>query len=224
MQPARRIAAPPDETSDLELVDRILAGEKALFAVLVRRHNQRLYRAVRSILRADPEAEDVVQQAYVTAFHKLAQFRGEASFATWLTRIAVNEAFGRLRTTARRGELSLVGDGPDDEATMAKDDRTPESEVAARELGRVLERHIDALPPHYRSVFVLRDVEELDTAETAASLELSEEAVRVRLHRARRLLQESLTETLGAGAGQAYRFDGERCDRIVRGVLSRLGL
>lgn len=211
-----------ERASDDDLVRRILAGDRSLYAVLLRRYNQRLFRAARAILRRDDEAEDAVQQAWVAAFEKLDQFRHESAFATWLTRIAVNEALGRVRTRTRRGDLSLV-DGADD-STMATEEPSPEEDVAAREMGAMLERTIDRLPEIYRVVFVLREVEEMGTAETAACLGITEETVRVRLHRARHMLQESLTEALGSAGVGVFRFAGERCDRIARAVLGRIGV
>jgi RNA polymerase sigma-70 factor (ECF subfamily) len=210
----RPAAAPTDE----ELVGQVLSGAKDQYALLVRRHNQRLFRAARAILREDAEAEDVVQQAWVAAYHQLGAFRGEASLSTWLTRIAVNEALGRRRRAARAPHIMLVDDGDQ----MPTVERTPEDDAAARELRGLLEAHIDALPEHYRTVLVLRDVEELDTAATAACLGITEEAVRVRLHRARQLVQQRLAETIGASVAEVFRFDGERCDRIVAGVMGRL--
>ncbi len=199
-----------DPAPDEELVRRILAGEQALYAVLMRRYNQRLYRAVRAIIRQDHEAEDVVQHAYVAAYHNLGQFRGDAKFSTWLTRIAVNEALGRIRKSGR-GEIQVV----------MEMEPTPEEHAYRREIGELLEHHIDGLPESMRVVFVMRDVEELNTAETAECLGISEEAVRVRLHRARTLLQEQLSRVIES-APEAFRFDGARCDRIVVGVTSRL--
>ena len=206
-----------DPRSDDDLVQRIVAGERALFAVVMRRYNQRLFRAVRAIVRRDHEAEDVVQQAYVAAYTNLSQFRGDAKLSTWLTRIAINEALGRMRK-AQRAELALV-----EGAESVEEKPTPEENAYHRELAALLEHHIDELPENLRVVFVMRDVEELNTAETAASLDISEEAVRVRLHRARHLLQERLSRILES-APEAFRFDGERCDRIVLGVFARLGL
>jgi RNA polymerase sigma-70 factor (ECF subfamily) len=219
---SRTSATSAERTTDEEIVRRVLAGERGLYALLLPRHNQRLFRAARGILRRDDEAEDVVQQAWVAAFENLDQFRHESSFATWLTRIAVNEALGRLRRSNRRADLALVE--VKDEAAMATDYPSPEEDVAAREMGVLLERRIDALPDLYRVVFILREVQELDTADTAACLGLTEETVRVRLHRARHMLQESLTETVDVAAGLAFRFAGERCNRITRAVLARLGI
>ncbi len=212
---------PADDASpDALLVARVLAGERRQFAVLVRRHNQKMFRAVRAVLRDDAEAEDVVQQAWVHAFHALAQFRGDAGLGAWLARIAVNEALGRVRTRTRRGDLSLVETGED----VAVEPRTPEDDASARETARIIERHIDALPEIYRVVFVLRDVEELSTGDTAAALGVSDETVRVRLHRARQTLQAALADSLGLAVAGAFHFDGARCDAIVLGVMTRLGL
>jgi RNA polymerase sigma-70 factor (ECF subfamily) len=202
--------------TDEELVIRVLAGQRARFATLVRRHNQRLFRIARAILRQDDEAEDVVQQAYVIAFHKLAEFRGEAAFGTWLARIVVNEARGRLR----RDRHHLDVDRVDPAVRQA----SPEDHAACAELRVLLERHIDDLPEGYRAVLVLRDVQEMTTAETAEWLGLSEEAVRVRLHRARLALQAALGDDMGPSLTDLFRFDGPRCDRITAAVLRMLGV
>jgi RNA polymerase sigma-70 factor, ECF subfamily len=204
-----------DPASDEDLVRRILGGERPLFAVLMRRYNQRVFRAVRAILREDHEAEDVAQHAWVAAYFALQNFRGEARFSTWLTRIAVNEALSRLRKAAR-SELALVDSGG-----LVMEQPSPEDSTYRSEVGSILEEHIDDLPESLRVVFVLREVEELSTAETAASLEISEEAVRVRLHRARNQLQERLSRVLEASR-EAFRFELDRCDRIVLSVMDRL--
>jgi RNA polymerase sigma-70 factor (ECF subfamily) len=207
---------------DHEIVRRIVAGERRLYALLLPRYNQRLFRVARAILRRDDEAEDVVQQAWVAAFENLAAFRHESSFATWLTRIAVNEALGRLRTRNRRGDLALVD--IDDGQVIAADSPSPEEDVAASEMRTLLQNEIDALPDLYRVVFVMREVEEMDTSATAACLGLTEETVRVRLHRARHMLQESLTDCLGSSVSSVFSFAGERCDRMQLTVLGRLGI
>lgn len=203
------------EASDGELIERILRGERPLMAVLMRRYNQRVFRTVRSIVSSDQDAEDVVQQAYLAAFAKLSQFRGDARFATWLTRIAINEALQRKR---KHRPFEVI-DGED----LQDDGATPEEDVYRVEVAKILETYIDHLPDSLRTVFILRDVEELTTAETADCLGLSEEAVRVRLHRGRRLLRDRLSEVLES-APLAFRFDGERCDRIVAAVARSLGL
>lgn len=211
--------------SDEEVVRRVCAGDTPLFEVLMRRHNQRLYRVARAILRDDAEAEDVMQQAYVDGYRHLAQFAGRASFATWLTKIAVHEALARLR---RRGR-ELLSDPPSesDEDTMStlKSPRPdPEAQALQGEARALLESAIEALPVTYRSVFVMREVEGLSTAETAECLELSDEAVKTRLHRARALLREELFERAGIAASTAFSFHLSRCDGVVAAVFERLRL
>ena len=196
----------PDD-SDAAIVARVVAGERDEFATLVRRHNQRLYRACRAILRDDQEAEDAVQAAWIKAYRHLASFRGDAAFTTWLTRIAVREA--SERKSRERPQLVAI----EDLAVATEDD--PARATFAGELGKLFERRLDELPDGMRSVLLLRDVLELDTAETAACLGIREDAVRVRLHRAR----HALGELVDAGLAEAWRFDGERCDRIVENVM-----
>jgi RNA polymerase sigma-70 factor (ECF subfamily) len=208
---------PTEEPTDDVLVARILAGAKSDFALLMRRYNQRLYRAVRAVVRQGDEAEDVVQQAWVAAYRALAGFRGDSSLATWLTRIAVNEALGRARARARHGDLQLVT-GDD----MAATDPSPEDASLSREAARLLEERIDALPEPYRLVLMMRDIEEMTTAETATALGIQDGAVRVRLHRARQLLAAAMAERLEYTLPETFRFDGARCDRIVAGVLAKI--
>lgn len=218
MEPMQARTEPLAERSDSELVAAVCAGDSARFADLVRRHNQVMFRACRAILRDDTEAEDAVQAAWLSAYRALAGFRADAAFRTWVTRIAVNEATGRLR---RRQRLALV---PLEDTTMAAP-TDPAHDHFLQELGALLERQIDALPDGMRAVLVLRDVIELDTAETAACLGIAEEAVRVRLHRARHALARSLGDTGGAverAAPQVWRFDGERCARVQRAVMAAI--
>jgi RNA polymerase sigma-70 factor, ECF subfamily len=207
----------PDE----HVVRLIVGGQTALFEVLMRRHNERLYRAARAILRDDSEAEDVLQQAYVNAYAHLRQFDGRAAFATWLTRIAVNEAISRAR---RRGRYQPLGD--DDVAPFAvpfaMQRNNPEKEAFAREMRAILEDAVDALPDGHREVFMLRQVEGLSTAETAACLEVSEDVVKTRLSRARAALRERLVERIGAAAASSFTFERPRCDRVVATVLARI--
>ena len=205
---------------DEEVVARVRAGDTAVFEILMRRYNQRLFRAARAILRDDADAEDAVQQAYLAAYAHLDQFAGTARFSTWLTRIAIREALGKLRTRKRRGEVELDGA----EETMMKDqpDDSPEQYAARRELTGILEGAVDALPEIYRVVFMLREVEQLSTSEAAEVLELSEEAVKVRLHRARAMLRDGLFERVDQSLGQTFPFLGARCDRIVAAVMARL--
>ncbi|HEX7097362.1 MAG TPA: sigma-70 family RNA polymerase sigma factor [Acidimicrobiales bacterium] len=200
-------AAPKlQDLTDTQLIERIRAGARDDFEVLVRRHNQRLYRAARAIMKSDDEAEDVVQQAWLEVFRHLGQYRGDAAFTTWATRIAVNAAISHAR---KRPVIAEVQE-------MATHDK-PDADVERAELGALLQESLDRLPQGNREVMVLRDVLELDTAETAACLGLSEEAVRVRLLRARAAVAAELTERM---ISKVYSFAGARCDRITRNVMA----
>jgi RNA polymerase sigma-70 factor (ECF subfamily) len=208
--------------SDEQVIARVCAGERDLFAVLLRRHNQRVYRAVRSILRDQTESEDAMQEAYVQAFRHLADFEGRSQFSTWLIKIAVREAIAR-----RKRASGVVAEGSaTEETTMAVSEverADPERSASRREIGRLLEQAIDALPEYFRTVFMLRAVEELSVAETASCLEIPEETVKTRLHRARGLLQEALLARAESAAPGAFPFEAPRCDRVVAAVLQRLG-
>ncbi len=209
--------------SDEEVVRRVLSGDSALFEILMRRYNQRLFRAVRGIIADDSEAEDVVQEAYVNAYVHLDQFAGRAKFSTWLTRIAVNEAIARARRGARLDQLDEwepAAGGPMDLLGSPQPD--PERQAETGELRAALEAALDTLAPLYRSVFMMREVEGMSTADTAECLGLSEENVKVRLHRGRAMLREKLLDMIGGQAPRAFRFDGARCDRMVRHVMSRI--
>lgn len=201
-------------TSDEAIVARLRGGESALFEVLMRRHNQRLFRAARAIVRDDDEAEDVMQEAYIQAFTKLNQFEGRAKFSTWLTRIAVHEALARVRK--RRPDIDSEAEPI--ESAMPN----PEDAAASRELGQMLEPLVDALPEAFRVVFVLRAVEGLSASEVAECLAIPEETVRTRFFRARRALQLHIEQQLMASVSEVYAFHLLRCDRIVAAVLSHL--
>jgi RNA polymerase sigma-70 factor (ECF subfamily) len=206
-------------------VQRVKTGETALFETLMRRYNQRLYRVARSILRDESEAEDVMQQAYVNAYLHIDQFAGRAKFSTWLTRIAVHEALTRARRRARLKGIDSMSDENEDQSEVFKDGRPdPEQQAHTAQLRQLLESAIDGLPVVYRSVFVLREAEGLATPEVADCLEISEEAVRTRLHRARALLRRHIYESTGATSGSAFAFHLSRCNRVVTGVLGQLGL
>jgi RNA polymerase sigma-70 factor (ECF subfamily) len=207
--------------TDEQIVSRVLAGEVDVFEVLMRRHNQRLFRISRSIVRTDEDAEDVVQEAYLQAYCHLADFEGRSKFSTWLTKIAVHEALAKQRRVRRRFPAVGAEDG-DYVERLASPDRDPEREVVNDDLGRILEGAVDSLPASYRSVFVLRHIEGLDTADTADYLGLGQEAVKTRLHRARSLLQRRLQERIGEATPLAFRFLGARCDRLTQTVLQRL--
>jgi RNA polymerase sigma-70 factor (ECF subfamily) len=211
--------------SDEALVARIRAGEAALFEVLMRRHNRRVYRAVRGVLRDEAEAEDAMQQAYVSAFTHLSDFAGGARFSTWLVRIALNEALGRLRRSARVIRLDdLAGTGESEENMAGPSARatSPEHDAALHELAAYLERALDELPETYRTVFMLREVEGLSSAEAAEVLGVSEEVVRTRLHRARTRIRDLLDARLGEATAEAFQFGDRRCDRVVAGVWDTL--
>lgn len=209
----------PAAFADAELVARVLAGDVALFEVLVRRHDARIYRAVRSVLRDEAECEDVMQQAWLSAYAHLGGFAGEASLATWLVRIALNAALGRLRGPERR--LDFVDVAVVEEEAVS-DPVHPERRAAAREAVALLERAIDALPPGLRTVYVLREVERMSTEEAARALGIGEEAAKVRLHRARLALRRTLAAEVGAAAPEAFPFLAPRCDRVVAAVLAAL--
>jgi RNA polymerase sigma-70 factor (ECF subfamily) len=202
--------------SDEEIVGRVLDGDAAMFEVLMRRYNQRVYRAVRAVLRDDDQAEDVMQQAYLNAYAHLGQFEKRAQFSTWLTRIAVNEAL------ARRGKRAA---GEEDESMMelvASSAPDPEQQTLAAELREVMQREVEALPDSFRSVFVLREVEGLSTAEASETLGISEDLVKQRLHRARTQLRDNLYHRAGVTLESLYAFGNARCDRVVAVVMARL--
>jgi RNA polymerase sigma-70 factor (ECF subfamily) len=209
------------QLTDEEVVAQVIAGQTALFEVLMRRHNERVYRAARAIVRDDKEAEDVMQQAYVNAYANLRQFMGHARFSTWLTKITIHEALARVRRTARYEPFDDTVTNV--EAFMPRASGNPESDAAAGELRALLESAIDRLPDGAREVFVLRQVEGLSTAETAESLGVSEDVVKTRLSRARSALRRDLMERTGATAPEVFRFFKPRCDRVVAAVMARIG-
>jgi RNA polymerase sigma-70 factor (ECF subfamily) len=222
MDPNRSEAVPlkPGHPPDEEIARRVLAGETALFEVLMRRHNQRVYRAIRSVLRDEAEVEDAMQQAYLSAYLHLAEFEGSARLSTWLVRIAVNEALGRLRRDRRRLALADAIEGT---APMTNPPpETPEDTADRRELTAMLEREVDGLPELYRTVFVLREVEGLTTADAAQALGTSEDVVKTRLHRARGLLHERLAALADARRGEIFAFHAPRCDRVVAAVMDAI--
>jgi RNA polymerase sigma-70 factor (ECF subfamily) len=211
--------------SDQQVVSRVLAGETALYELLMRRYNQRLYRVARAILHDDAEAEDVMQDAYVRAYQHLADFEGRAKFSTWLTRIAVHEALARCRRHSRF--LSLENSEETVGGVMkplTSRGRSPEEAAYDRELRGVLEEVILELPEDHRLVLMMRDVEGMSTDETAECLNLSPENVKVRLHRARARLRKSLYVRAGASTVQSFQFHAPRCDRVVKNVFKFLGL
>jgi len=222
-----RAAADASRLPDPEIVRRVRAGETALFEILMRRHNQRVYRAARAVVKDEAEVEDVMQQAYINAFTHLHQFEDRSQFSTWLTRIALHEAFGRRRKIRRSESRTDTQSNANDDRgelmdTIASPQPDPERQAYARELHRVLEAAVDTLPDTYRTVFMLRDIEGLSTSETGEGLGLGEEAVKTRLHRARAMIRRAVTARIGAVAAGSFQFQAPRCDRVVAAVFDIL--
>ena len=226
------MSAEPLEASsaaeDADLVLRALQKDEAAVRSLIQRHNRRLFRLARGIVRDDGEAEDVVQEAYVRAFTKLGEFRGDSAFGTWLCRIALNEALGRVRRRQKTsGWVSIDAAEPRGQVIqfpLASRQPDPERTMAQSEIRTMLERAIDALPEAFRAVLVARLIEEMSVEETAALFGLRPETVKTRLHRARRLLQQALEQQIGSVLSDAFPFDGLRCQRMADRVVSRLAL
>jgi RNA polymerase sigma-70 factor (ECF subfamily) len=224
-------AATTSETSlsDLTLVRQSLEGDHKAFEIIMRRNNRALYRAARSILRDDADAEDAVQDAYVRAYQSFGQFQGESKLSTWLTRIVINESLERLRKQKREaGKISLenvVNLESHIDRTVDGEPRPdgPESAAMRAQTRRLLEHKIDQLPPAFRTVFVLRALEEMSVEETALCLGVPEATVRTRFFRARSMLRESLAREIDTVFEDAFAFAGDRCDRIVSAVLERIG-
>jgi RNA polymerase sigma-70 factor (ECF subfamily) len=223
-------AALPSQTkplSDVELSRSIANGDTKAFEQVMRRNNHSLFRTARAILRDDAEAEDAVQEAYLRAYRSFGSFRGEAKLSTWLVRIAANEALARRRKEARRtnivpirgADLDAADTGPEASVPYVEE---PQHQAARGELRRLLEAKIDSLPDAFRTVFVLRALEELSVDETAAALDIPPATVRTRFFRARSLLREALSQEIDVAFDDAFAFAGERCDRIVSQVLARL--
>jgi RNA polymerase sigma-70 factor (ECF subfamily) len=216
------VAVERDDQSDDAVIQQVLDGNTPLFELLMRRYNERAYRAARSIVRDEQEAEDVMQQAYVNAFQHLRQFNGAARFSTWLTRIVINEALSRVR---RHHRYEPMDDDLSNVEPFRAHDPTenPEQQAFAHELRGLLEWAVDRLPAGMREVFMLRDVEGLSTREVAECLDVSEEVVKTRLSRGRSTLRRLLFERTGASTPEAFRFHRPRCDRVVERVLARIG-
>ena len=223
-----QVPAPAGRDDDLALVRRIVAGERSAFELLMRRHNRRLFRLARATLRHEAEAEDALQEAYLSAYRTLPDFRGEASLATWLSRLVLNECLGRLRRQARRDKVIPMvtttshDDGTAFDAPAPPDAGAPDRALVRAELRAWVEQQLDRLPRAYRLVFVLREVEEMDVDETAQCLDIPEATVRSRHFRARGLLREALERELGLAGRDLYEFGGTHCDRLVQRVMARL--
>ncbi len=217
------LAKSTDTLPDEQVVERVLGGETEWFEVIMRRYNQRLYRVTRAIIRDDHEAEDIIQDTYVRAYQHLRQFAGKSKFSTWLTRIAIHEALARSHRRKRFADLSPAEDDNGDPMdNLPANVADPEANASNHELGRLLETAIDALPDRYRAVFMLRDVEQLSTEEAAACLEITEENVKTRLHRARAMLRRDLYARVASADRAAFPFMGARCDRMVERVFASI--
>ena len=214
---------------DTEIARRVAAGDRNAFELLMRRHNQLMYRTARGILRDDAEAEDAVQEAYLLAYRAMEKFRGDAKLSTWLVRIVANECIARARKRGRLAEVIRLGTGSEAEDQPAETNmdepgtEQPEQAASRAELRRLLEAKIDALPDAFRAVFLLRAVEDMAAEEVALCLGIPEATVRTRYFRAKGLLREALSREIDFALEDAFSFAGERCDRIVAGVLDRIG-
>jgi RNA polymerase sigma-70 factor, ECF subfamily len=212
---------------DAELARRIASHDEAAFEVLMRRHNGGLFRVARAILKNDADAEDVLQESYLAAYRRIEDFRGDAKLSTWLTRIVINQSLARLRTRHRARIVVPLSELDAKERLRSERDgfdepeSSPEPSATRADIRRLLEEKIDELPVAFRTVFVLREVEDLSVDETAACLSIPEATVRSRTFRARGMLRESLARELDMATGDIFHFGGERCDRVVAGVQAR---
>jgi len=218
-------------TSDTELIARALRRDEAAVRAIVQRHNRRLYRLARSIVRNDVEAEDVLQEAYLRGFANLATFRGESGLGTWLGRIVINEALGRLRRERPMEELTDRAEAGAGQAPalgevipFPGEQIDPERTMAQRQIHSLLERAIDELPDAFRTVLVARVIEDMSVEETAELLGLQPETVKTRLHRARKLVRSALEQQIGSALTETFPFAGRRCERMADAVVARLGL
>ena len=217
---------------DAELVARIGRCDQAAFEILMRRYNSKLFRVARAIIKNDEEAEDALQDTYLDAYRRIGSFRGESQLVTWLTRIVINQALMRLRRRKRERVVMPFASGRGGSPERARADTAPDmaddriesaTDATMRaEVRRMLERRIDELPVAFRTVFVMREVEDLSVEETAASLSIPAATVRTRLFRARALLREALARDIDSATVEVFQFDGERCDRVVANVLARV--
>jgi RNA polymerase sigma-70 factor (ECF subfamily) len=217
---------PGGADDDRDMASRVASGDRPAFELLMRRYNRRLYRLARATLRDDAEAEDAVQEAYLSAFHSIGSYRGEAALSTWLSRLVMNECLGRLRRARRRDNIVPIRYGDAVEAqkpeSMDTEKHAPDEALRRAEVRALIERRLDALPEDFRVVFVLRSVEELSVEETAQCLGIPEATVRSRHFRARSLLREALAQDFDVAERDVFSFGGAHCDRIVAAVLGRL--
>lgn len=220
------VPVPSEASSDAELVSLAAAGNDLAFAQIMRRYNRLLFRTARSILKSDDDARDALQEAYLRAWRALATFRADARLSTWLVRIVVNEALGRLR---RKGAqvmplnpaIDTEGETPEMQMQANPDDQ-PEPLVMRAQVRQQIAARIDTLPESFRTVFMLRGVEEMSVEEVAVTLDIPEATVRSRFFRARGILREGLSRDIDMTLGDAFSFAGKRCDSIVEGVLAKI--
>ncbi|EIM72690.1 RNA polymerase sigma factor [Nitratireductor sp. B36] len=214
-----------EDVPDTELARRAARKDGAAFEAIMRRHNQLLFRTARGIVRSDGEAEDVAQEAWMQAWRALSGFRAESKLSTWLVRITVNEALGRLRRKSAQIiplETAMMSSDKDTRSALTEAPaRGPEHSVERSQLRALIEARIAVLPEAFRSVFMLRAIEDMSVDEVAEVLDIPAATVRTRYFRARALLRESLAQEMDVAIGEAFSFAGERCDRIVAGVLAR---
>lgn len=208
----------PDMLSDEEIITEVTSGHTDLFAVLIQRYNQQLFRIVRGYLRQKQDVQDVMQSAYLKAYENLKQFRGEARFSTWLTRIAINEALKKLNRQKNISDLNDVTDERNGDLNNRIETSTPEEKMIQDDMKQHLEKAIDTLPPKYRSALIMRGIEQMSTEETAETLDISRSNVKVRLHRAKKMLRDQLTDMLDAM--DLFSFKGEDCSRMTNEVMS----
>lgn len=227
MPHARQQAPFSPQATEAELISRAALGDEAAFEAIMRRNNRLLFRTARSILKSDPEAEDALQEAYLRAWRGLGGFRSDARLSTWLVRIVVNEALGRLRRKDAKViplDAAMNAIEPEIQASLADNpDSRPESSAMRAQMRELLEARIDLLPEDFRTVFMLRAVEEMSVKEVAQALDIPESTVRTRFFRARSLLREGLASQIDVALNDAFAFDGARCDRIVAGVFAKAG-
>jgi RNA polymerase sigma-70 factor, ECF subfamily len=227
MRPAHAPQAAPIGGSEAELVQRARNRDEAAIRSIMQSNNRRLYRLARGILRNDSEAEDVVQETYVRAFTHLHDFRGDSSLATWLGRIAINEALGRMRRQRPGVEWTSLPPGTLEaqviQFPLSAAAEDPEKSMAQREIQRVVEHAIDELPDAFRIVFITRVIEGMNVEETSEILGLKTETVKTRLHRARTMLRDIVEKKIGPVVLEAFPFAGKRCERLTEAVLKRLG-
>ena len=217
--------APPPEEDDVSIAHRVAGGDQVAFERLMRRYNRRLYRLARAILKDSAEAEDVLQDAYLSAFQAMHHFRGDAALSTWLSRLVLNECSGRMRrNTRRRNIIPMVSSThrPEVDTVAAKDSDLPDQAIGRAQIRDILEHKLDELPEPFRLVFVMRSVEEFSVQETAQTLDIPEDTVRSRHFRARSLLREALAQEIDLAERDVFEFGGGHCDGVIARVLARL--